>query len=161
MICDEAVSALDVSVRAQIIDLLIELQRDFGLAMMFISHDLAVVREISHRVMVLYLGRVVEAASRDQLYAAAAHPYTQALLSAAPIPDPVRERARKRIRLEGEPPSPLDPLSALRFLPSRRPTDAAAPVYVPKLIEIAPGHLAAEFDPLSADAAPPAPRVSG
>ncbi len=145
VICDEAVSALDVSIRAQIIDLLIELQRDMGLAMMFISHDLAVVREISHRVMVLYLGRVMEMADRDQLYASPMHPYTKALLSAAPIPDPVRERARQRVRLEGEPPSPLDPKAALRFLPSKRDSN---PPYRPKLIEVAPGHLVSEFDPV-------------
>ena len=147
VICDEAVSALDVSIRAQIIDLLIELQKAMGLAMMFISHDLAVVREISHRVLVLYLGRVMELASRDQLYSDPRHPYTKALLSAAPIPDPVRERARKRVSLDGEPPSPLDPRASLRFLPSRSfgaASDAA--VYVPKLLEVAPGHLVSEFD---------------
>jgi len=144
VICDEAVSALDVSIRAQIIDLLIELQKDMGLAMMFISHDLAVVREISHRVLVLYLGRIMELASRDDLYAAPQHPYTKALLAAAPIPDPVRERARQRIRLDGEPPSPLDPRASLRFLPSRQ---AETPIYVPKLQEVAPGHLVSEFDP--------------
>jgi oligopeptide/dipeptide ABC transporter ATP-binding protein len=148
VICDEAVSALDVSIRAQIIDLLIELQQAMGLAMMFISHDLAVVREISHRVLVLYLGRVMELADRDQLYAAPQHPYTKALLSAAPIPDPVRERARPRVRLEGEPPSPLDPRASLRFLPSKLSADRAAPVYVPKLIEVAPGHLVSEYDPV-------------
>jgi len=147
VICDEAVSALDVSIRAQIIDLLIALQTEMGLAMIFISHDLAVVREISHRVMVLYLGRVMEEASREQLYADPRHPYTQALLSAAPIPDPVRERGRRRVRLEGEPPSPLDPRSALRFLPSRLSDDPGAPVYAPKLLEVAPGHLVSEFDP--------------
>ena len=147
VICDEAVSALDVSIRAQIIDLLIALQKDFGLAMMFISHDLAVVKEISHRVMVLYLGRVMEQASRDQLYAHPTHPYTRGLLSAAPIPDPARERSRVRVRLTGEPPSPLDPRSALRFLPSKRSNDPSAPVYVPRLLEIAPGHRVAEFDP--------------
>ena len=146
VICDEAVSALDVSIRAQIIDLLIELQKDMGLAMMFISHDLAVVREISHRVLVLYLGRVMELASRDQLYASPQHPYTKALLSAAPIPDPVRERARQRVRLDGEPPSPLDPRASLRFLPSKL-GPPGAPVYVPKLLEVAPGHLVSEFDP--------------
>jgi oligopeptide/dipeptide ABC transporter ATP-binding protein len=144
VICDEAVSALDVSIRAQIIDLLIALQKDMGLAMMFISHDLAVVREISHRVLVLYLGRVMESAEREQLYADPRHPYTKALLSAAPIPDPVRERARQRVRLHGEPPSPLDPRAALRFLPSHL---ADEPVYVPKLVEVAPGHLVSEFDP--------------
>jgi oligopeptide/dipeptide ABC transporter ATP-binding protein len=144
VICDEAVSALDVSIRAQIIDLLIALQKDMGLAMMFISHDLAVVREISHRILVLYLGRVMEFASRDQIYEAPQHPYTKALLSAAPIPDPVRERARRRVRLDGEPPSPLDPRAPLRFLPSKLGVE---PPYTPKLLEVAPGHLVSEFDP--------------
>jgi oligopeptide/dipeptide ABC transporter ATP-binding protein len=144
VICDEAVSALDVSIRAQIIDLLIELQRDMGLAMMFISHDLAVVREISHRVLVLYLGRVMELAGRDQLYAAPRHPYTKALLSAAPIPDPARERSRQRVRLEGEPPSPLDPEAPLRFLPSKL---GQRPPYRPRLIEVEPEHWVSEFDP--------------
>jgi oligopeptide/dipeptide ABC transporter ATP-binding protein len=146
VICDEAVSALDVSIRAQIIDLLIALQKDMGLSMVFISHDLAVVREISHRVLVMYLGRVVEQASREQLYAEARHPYTRALLSAAPIPDPKVERTRKRLRLEGDPPSPMDPRAALRFLPSRLPADPNAPILAPELKEIAPGHLVAEFD---------------
>jgi len=149
VICDEAVSALDVTIRAQIIDLLIALQGEMGLAMVFISHDLAVVREISHRVLVLYLGRVVETASREQLYAGARHPYTRALLSAAPVPDPAVERTRRRVRLAGEPPSPMDPRAALRFLPSRRPVDVNAPFAVPELVEIAPGHLVAEFDPPS------------
>ena len=147
VICDEAVSALDVSIRAQIIDLLIALQKEMGMAMIFISHDLAVVREISHRVLVLYLGRVVELADRDRLYADARHPYTRALLSAAPIPDPAIERTRKRIKLTGDPPSPLDPRSALRFLPSRLPVDPNAPILAPELKEVAPGHLVAEFDP--------------
>ncbi len=145
VICDEAVSALDVSIRAQIIDLLIELQREMGLAMMFISHDLAVVREISHRILVLYLGRVMEMASREQLYGSPRHPYTQALLAAAPIPDPAREKSRQRVRLDGEPPSPLDPRAPLRFLPSKLGVE---PVYVPKLIEVEPGHLVSEFDPV-------------
>jgi len=147
VICDEAVSALDVSIRAQIIDLLIDLQKTFRMAMMFISHDLAVVKEISHRVMVLYLGRVMEEASREQLYARPTHPYTRGLLSAAPIPDPGQERSRTRVRLTGEPPSPLDLRSALRFLPSRRSDDPAAPVYRPQLMEIEPGHRVEEFDP--------------
>ena len=146
-ICDEAVSALDVSIRAQIIDLLIALQKEMGLAMIFISHDLAVVREISHRVLVLYLGRVVEEADSDRLYAAARHPYTQALLSAAPIPDPRVERHRQRVKLKGEPPSPMDPRAALRFAPSRLPADPNAPILAPELKEVAPGHLVAEFDP--------------
>ena len=147
VICDEAVSALDVSIRAQIIDLLIALQKEMGLAMIFISHDLAVVREISHRVLVLYLGRVVELADRDQLYGGAQHPYTKALLSAAPIPDPAIERTRKRVRLAGDPPSPMDPRAALRFMPSRLPLDPSAPFLAPRLREIAPGHFVAEFDP--------------
>lgn len=147
VICDEAVSALDVSIRAQIIDLLIDLQKQLGMAMMFISHDLAVVREISHRVLVLYMGRIMEMASREQLYANPTHPYTKALLSAAPIPDPKVERTRKRVRLQGDPPSPMDPKSALRFLPSRLPDSPTAPIYVPELKEVAPGHLVSEFDP--------------
>ena len=146
VICDEAVSALDVSIRAQIIDLLIDLQKEMGLAMIFISHDLAVVREISHRVMVLFLGRVMEMADRDRLYAEPQHPYTRALLSAAPIPDPERERNRQRLKLTGEPPSPMDPAAALRFLPSRVSVDPLAPIYVPRLTEVAPGHLVSEFD---------------
>jgi oligopeptide/dipeptide ABC transporter ATP-binding protein len=148
VICDEAVSALDVTIRAQIIDLLINLQKDMGLAMIFISHDLAVVREISHRVLVLYLGRVVEQADQAQLYSGARHPYTQALLSAAPIPDPAVERSRTRLKLLGEPPSPMDPRAAFRFAPSLLPADSSAPGPPPALIEVAPGHLVAEFDPV-------------
>jgi oligopeptide/dipeptide ABC transporter ATP-binding protein len=145
VVCDEAVSALDVSVQAQILDLLIGLQRDQGMAMMFISHDLAVVREVSHRVMVLYLGRVVELADRETIYRDPRHPYTQALISAVPLPDPVHERARPRVRLEGDLPSPLDPRAGLRFLKSR--LEQAGPTYRPKLIEVSPGHWVAEHDP--------------
>ncbi len=148
VICDEAVSALDVTVQAQILDLLIELQKEFGLSLMFISHDLAVVREISHRIMVLYLGRIVELADRKTIYEDARHPYTRALLSAAPIPDPTVERTRERLKLEGDPPSPLNPRAALRFLPSKLSDDETAPVYVPKLEEVEPGHFVAEHDPV-------------
>jgi oligopeptide/dipeptide ABC transporter ATP-binding protein len=147
VICDEAVSALDVSIRAQIIDLLIALQKEMGLAMIFISHDLAVVREISHRVLVLYMGRVMELADRDRIWQAPQHPYTKALLSAAPIPDPTVERTRKRIKLTGEPPSPMDPRAAYRFIPSRLPVDGSMPTLPPELKEVAPGHLVSEFDP--------------
>ncbi len=147
LVCDEAVSALDVSVQAQVVDLLIELQKDFGLAMIFISHDLSVVREISHRVMVLYLGKVVEVADRDNIYEQARHPYTRALISAVPNPDPRAERARDRVKLEGDLPSPLDSRAPLRFLKSQLVDDADAEQYAPKLIEIAPGHLVAEHDP--------------
>ena len=147
LVCDEAVSALDVSVQAQVVDLLISLQKDFGLAMIFISHDLSVVREISHRVMVLYLGKVVELAGREDIYEQARHPYTRALISAVPSPDPKVERARERVKLEGDLPSPLDSRAPLRFLKSQVIDDPDAEQYTPKLIEITPGHLVAEHDP--------------
>lgn len=147
VVCDEAVSALDVSVQAQVVDLLIELQKEFGLAMIFISHDLSVVREISHRVMVLYLGKVVEIAGREEIYEEARHPYTKALISAVPTPDPKLERGRERVKLQGDLPSPLDSRAPLRFLKSEVIDDPDAIQYAPKLIEIAPGHLVAEHDP--------------
>ena len=147
LICDEAVSALDVSVQAQVVDLLIELQKEFGLAMIFISHDLSVVREISHRVMVLYLGKVVEVAGRDAIYEDARHPYTKALISAVPTPDPKFERSKDRVKLKGDLPSPLDRRSPLRFMKSVIIDDADADQYNPQLIEVMPGHLVAEHDP--------------
>ena len=146
VICDEAVSALDVSIQAEIIDLLIDLQNDFGMSLLFISHDLSVVREISHRVMVLYLGRIVELADRDAIYDDARHPYTRALISAVPTPDPKIERSKPRIKLEGDLPSPLDTRASLRFLKSKVVDDPDAEQYRPKLIEVAPGHFVAEFD---------------
>ena len=146
VICDEAVSALDASIQAQIVDLIRRLQSDFGMSLIFISHDLSVVRQIAHRVMVLYLGRVVELADRDTIYRDPRHPYTRALLSAVPIPDPKLERAKKRVRLMGELPSPLDTRASLVFLKSKAVDDPDAEQYRPKLLEVAPGHLVAEHD---------------
>ncbi|MEL6690392.1 MAG: ABC transporter ATP-binding protein [Pseudomonadota bacterium] len=146
LICDEAVSALDVSVQAQVLTLLKELQAEFGMSMLFISHDLSVVRSVSNRIMVLYLGRIVELADRDTIFERAAHPYTQSLISAVPIPDPELETSRTRLKLPGELPSPLDPLAGLRFLPSR----AGQVDYEPKLNQAAPGHWVQEHDALEA-----------
>jgi peptide/nickel transport system ATP-binding protein len=142
LVCDEAVSALDVSIQAQIVALIGALQAETGLALIFISHDLSVVRRISHRVMVLYLGRVVELAPSAALYTRPRHPYTRALLSAVLTPDPRAERAKKRELLTGDLPSPLDPKAQLTFLKSQLGNAG----YRPKLEQVAPEHFVAEHD---------------
>ena len=115
IVCDEPISALDVSIQAQIVNLLDKLQEEKGLTYMFIAHDLSMVKYISDRVMVMYLGKVVEITAADRLYEQPAHPYTQALLSAIPIPDPHVEAKKERIKMGGEIPSPVDPPKGCRF----------------------------------------------
>jgi len=146
IVADEAVSALDVSVQAQILELLKDLRSEFGMAMIFISHDLSVVREVADRIMVLYMGRVVEMAGRDQLFDTPRHPYTRSLISAVPVPDPNAERSRARLKLAGELPSALDPTAPFRFLPSRLAEGDLS--RLPELIEVVPGHWVAEHDPV-------------
>ena len=142
IVCDEPVSALDVSIQAQVINLLEDLQEQFDLTYLFIAHDLSVVRHISDRIGVMYLGHMVELADRLELYDNPRHPYTRALLSAVPIPDPVAEATRERIVLEGDVPSPLHPPTGGVFRPRcpRPSPECAGGQMEMKLIEASPGH---------------------
>ena len=140
IVCDEAVSALDVSIQAQVINLLEDLRDQFNLTYLFIAHDLSVVRHLCHRVAVMYLGRIVELADSDELFDNPMHPYTQALLSAVPVPDPTVEAGRMHKVVKGEVPSPIDPPSGCVFHPRCELAVDSCSVKLPELRELKPGH---------------------
>jgi oligopeptide/dipeptide ABC transporter ATP-binding protein len=143
IVADEPVAALDVSIQAQVLNLLKRLQRELGLTLLFIAHDVSAVQHLSDRIAVMYLGRIIEVGPRDTLVADPGHPYTRALLSAVPIPDPRRERRRRRIILEGELPSPMSPPSGCRFRTRCPEVFDPCDSIDPSLQEIGDGHCAA------------------
>ena len=143
IVCDEPISALDVSIQAQVVNLLIKLQKELGLTYLFIAHDLSMVRHISDRVGVMYLGKLVEVADSTTLYDNPNHPYTQALLSAIPVPDPRVEDTKKHIKLEGEVPSPMDPPSGCRFRTRCKYAMDICQREEPQLKDVGDGHLSA------------------
>jgi len=143
IVADEPVSALDVSIRAQVVNLMQDLQKEFGLTYLFIAHDLAVVRHISHRIAIMYAGKIVELAGRGAIYDSPVHPYTEALLSAVPVPNPKVQKARKRISCAGEAPNPLNPLPGCRFQTRCPLVSDRCIKEEPTLVERNPGQFAA------------------